>query len=374
MKILHLGYDHIGNPWLGGGGAYQMHEILSRLTPRHTVEVLRGSWPGCDRVCVKDGVIYRFSGPAFGRISSRVTYSLWAMLAAAKSDYDLLIDGLSAVSPTFAGFLARRTKIADVRLNPYEAIEKHPIMEPVVARMLNANIHRYDACVTLGKSLAHGLKTHIGNSVPISVVPPGVDRSLFRENRVERNFLLFLGRLDVEHKGLDDLLRAFGRVKKKHKEIRLVIAGDGPNRDEVNELISQNGLSSSVEMTGWVRGKRKAGLLSQCLLVCMPSRREGWGQVATEASACGTPVVGYDVTGLRDAITDGETGILVDAGDVKALGDAIDRLIAQDTLRSRMGKNARTMARQYTWEKSAKAYEEVCLQALHAHSYSRRRK
>ncbi len=368
MKILHLGYDHIGNPWLGGGGAYQMHEILRRLSRRHTVEVLRGSWPGCDRVCVKDGVRYRFAGPAYGRISSRLVYSVKSMLAAAQNDYDLLIDGVSAFSPTFAGTLGRQPTIADVRLNPFDAVDKYPIVGSVAATILYANIQRYDACVTLCNSLARAFKRAIGESLPISVVEPGVDRRLFDEITEEHNFVLFMGRLDVDHKGLDDLLRAYVRTRVKHEQTRLVIAGDGPDRKQVENLISREGLNNMVEMSGWVDGKKKAQLLAQSLCVCMPSRREGWGQVATEASACGTPVIGYDVTGLRDAIIDGETGILVETGDVDALSKAMNKLITQDELRRRMGKNARVRARQHTWEKSAKAYEKVCRQALRAHS------
>jgi glycosyltransferase involved in cell wall biosynthesis len=89
----------------------------------------------------------------------------------------------------------------------------------------------------------------------------------------------------------------------------------------------------------------------------LTSPKEGWGISILEAAACGTPTVASDAPGLRDAVRDGETGLLAPHGDVDALADRLERLLADADLRERMGAAARRFAENLGWDASARAVE-----------------
>jgi glycosyltransferase involved in cell wall biosynthesis len=360
MRILVLNYDHMRNPWVGGGGAYRLHRVFSYLSQWHEVTLVCGGWHGSSRCYVLDGVQYRLTVPAAGRLLSRLVYCAEAAIWAARGDYDLLVEGVSAFSATFAPVVSRRPTLADLGLNPFDAAGKYPRMAPLLRARLRHDLRYYDGTVALCASLARQLRAECPDIPDPAVVQPGVDRSFFDCNPVEEDYVLYLGRIDIDHKGLDHLLAAYARIQGAHPDMELVIAGAGPDEEKLRDLIGQNGLRERVKLAGWVEGREKVEILRKARLVCMPSRREGWGQVATEAAACGKPVLGYDVTGLKDSVADGETGLLVPSENVNALAAGMSRLLSDASLRHKLGRQARERARAFTWERTARAYEAVC--------------
>ena len=112
----------------------------------------------------------------------------------------------------------------------------------------------------------------------------------------------------------------------------LVVVGDGPLRDRVPGAV------------GFVPPSEVGGYLARAAVVACPSRREGYGVVARQAMAHGRPVVATSVGGLADAIVDGETGLLVRPGDVPALRAALEKLLADASLRDRLGTAGRARA------------------------------
>jgi glycosyltransferase involved in cell wall biosynthesis len=133
--------------------------------------------------------------------------------------------------------------------------------------------------------------------------------------------VLFAGRLSKE-KGILEFLEAT-------RGMRRVIVGDGPLRPHVPEAI------------GFVPPAELGPYYERAAVVCVPSRREGYGMVAREAMAYGRPVVATRAGGLLDAVVDGETGILVAPGDVEALAHALRTLLADEGRRARLGRGGR---------------------------------
>lgn len=109
---------------------------------------------------------------------------------------------------------------------------------------------------------------------------------------------------------------------------RLVIAGDGPDGETLRESLAP--LGHAVEFAGVLAHDRVIARMSECRMVVMPSSSEGVAKVALESLIAGTPVVGFDVGGISDAVTDGLTGVLVPAGDAEALGRACAALLEDD--------------------------------------------
>jgi glycosyltransferase involved in cell wall biosynthesis len=116
---------------------------------------------------------------------------------------------------------------------------------------------------------------------------------------------------------------------------------------------------NDVVFYGRVKNELKYELLSRSHLVLVPSIREGWSLAVTESNAMGTPVVGYDVPGLRDSVIDGETGILVKEKSPQHLAKAAINLLKNKSLLSKYSSNALNFSRQFSWDKTACAFDEI---------------
>lgn len=171
--------------------------------------------------------------------------------------------------------------------------------------------------------------------------------------------LLCLGRLARE-KGFDRVLRAFPAMHERFPDLQLIVAGDGPERQELETLAADLGVRSHVRFTGWVQREETRRLLNSATVVAIPSRTEGLPLVALEASIMGRPIVATRVGGLPEVVLDGATGMLVDGekpGDVAA---AVCALLADVARTVEMGNAARARARErFRWEDRVDAYDAL---------------
>jgi len=159
----------------------------------------------------------------------------------------------------------------------------------------------------------------------VRVIPSGVDVPRDVAEPADPPEVLYAGRLSAE-KGIRELVEATAGMN-------LVVAGDGPLRDEVPGAL------------GFVPHDELLGLYARASVVACPSHREGFGVVCAEAMAHGRPVVAGAVGGLLDLVVDGQTGLLVPPRDPVALRAALERLLADSALRHRLGVAGRDRAR-----------------------------
>jgi glycosyltransferase involved in cell wall biosynthesis len=165
----------------------------------------------------------------------------------------------------------------------------------------------------------------------VRVLPNGLDAPAAVGEPAEPPHVLYVGRLS-EEKGVLELVEATAGMPR-------VVVGDGPLRDRVPDAL------------GFVPHAELGPYYERAAVVCVPSRREGYGMVAREAMAHGRPVVATAVGGLADAVADGETGLLVPPGDPAALRAALERMLGDADLRRRLGAAARARAlERYSWE------------------------
>jgi glycosyltransferase involved in cell wall biosynthesis len=194
----------------------------------------------------------------------------------------------------------------------------------------------------------------------IAVIPNGIElerydpvearRSAWRERLgVPKDATLVggVGRLTAQ-KGFDDLIRAFAAIDRP--DAWLVIAGDGPDWEELREMARMFDVSSRVLIPGFVEDI--PGLLADLDLFVLSSRQEGHPMVMLEAMAMAVPIVATDIPGIDDTLTDGVEGRLVPPGDVAALADSMGVLINDPGTAARLGRNARKkVEREYTVER-----------------------
>lgn len=159
--------------------------------------------------------------------------------------------------------------------------------------------------------------------------------------RDRRPVLFASGRLNKE-KGFAQLIAAVEQVR---PAVHLVIAGDGHQRDALERLARGAGGGHRVTFPGWLPAERLAGWRAQAAIVAVPSMwPEPFGIVGLEAMAAGKPVVAFDAGGIREWLADGETGVLVPPGDVRAMTEAIGELLADPDRRALMGEAGRLRA------------------------------
>lgn len=189
----------------------------------------------------------------------------------------------------------------------------------------------------------------------IRVVHNGVEEPGPRADRCAEPLFVAVGRL-VEYKRIDLLLRLWERVRPVTGG-RLVIVGDGPERQRLRQLAGPD-----VEFTGHVSEAEKHRLLCAAWLLLHPSAVEGWGLVVTEAAARETPAIAFDVPGLRDSVVDGETGVL--ARGESSFAAAWCALALSSRRRESMGKAARDRAARYRWDRTVQQFRAVAAEAV----------
>jgi glycosyltransferase involved in cell wall biosynthesis len=160
--------------------------------------------------------------------------------------------------------------------------------------------------------------------------------------------------------GQDLLIKAVAELCREGFDIRLSLPGDGPENRYYRELTNRLGLSERVSFDGWISRDRLYAYIGGHHALVLPSRSEGFGVAALEASACGRAVIASRVGGLPETVTDGETGVLVDPGSVEALRSAIARLAEIPQELESMGRAGRRFVQEnFLWSRSIELMEEL---------------
>jgi glycosyltransferase involved in cell wall biosynthesis len=164
--------------------------------------------------------------------------------------------------------------------------------------------------------------------------PPGGDPVLLCSGRI------------VEDKGIDIAIRALKQIIEDCPDVRLLVVGDGPARENLENQARSLGLTGNVQFSGWVSPSAMHELTARASVVLVPSRLEGFGLVALEAALMARPVIASHVGGLPEVVEDGVSGLLFDPDDPAALADAIKLLVTHSALARSMGRAGRRRALQ----------------------------
>jgi glycosyltransferase involved in cell wall biosynthesis len=214
-------------------------------------------------------------------------------------------------------------------------------------------IYRRSRIVTLSTSAKQEIVERLGIPADrVTVSPPGVEaRFSPGGERSEVPLVVAVGRL-VPVKRFDLLIEALVAAKRHHPELTARIVGEGYERPSLEALIAARGASSWIELPGFIDDDRLVDLYRRAWLVASSSLREGWGMTVTEAGACGTPSVASRISGHRDAVVDGGSGLLF--SDRDELVAALDAALTDEVLRKRLGIGAAEHAARFSWDATAR--------------------
>jgi glycosyltransferase involved in cell wall biosynthesis len=147
------------------------------------------------------------------------------------------------------------------------------------------------------------------------------------------------------YKGVDQLLQAMAQLARRHPSLELVVVGRGDDLPRHQQLAAKLGLVDRVRFFDNISPAETAACYSRCDIFALPSTGEGFGFVFLEAMAFAKPVIGAAAGGVTDIIEDGQNGLLVPPRNLDHLIEAIDRLLANESLRSEMGRRGAELVR-----------------------------
>jgi glycosyltransferase involved in cell wall biosynthesis len=222
--------------------------------------------------------------------------------------------------------------------------------EALVKRVLNVA----DAVIVASRAVFNEAESLVRDVGKIHLTPNGVDTRRFNPNlngniirerfAIEDKQVIFTVRHHKPVYGISYLLLAAKLILDKRKDVAFIIGGDGPLLSYHKALARRLGISSFIFFTGRIPREEVPFYHVASDVVVVPSLQEAWGLVATEAMACGKPVVASRVGGLPDQVIDGYNGFLVSPRDPKALADRILYFLENPSEAKRMGLNGRRLA------------------------------
>lgn len=364
MRIIHADTDDIENP-LRGGQPVRTFEVNKRLAQSHKVTVFTATYSDAKRQAIRENIAYQRLGitiPRWG-LSSHLSYLNRLPAAVKRRPHDLVVEEFT---PPF-GFInlqhvTDKPVISIVQwffFDHWQARYKLPF-ESMMRKRAQQDAQR-NIIVQTNK-----MGDYFQDLLPqsnIVKVPCGINADAFSDTYTTGDYALFLGRLDTQHKGLDDLLFVWADLAKSGIRIPLWIVGAGKDETALRAQVTKFNIDDIVIFKGRLEGADKNIAIKQCRLLVMPSRQETFGITALEAMAMQKPVVAYDIDHLNELLQPAwSTGVPL--GDKKAFANAIATLWQSPVLCQEFGKQAYIAAKQYLWEEVAKKQLQVYLDVV----------
>lgn len=213
----------------------------------------------------------------------------------------------------------------------------------------------------------------------VTVIKPGTDPQKYHPIKVSDSFkrqyglenkriILSVGRL-IERKGIDMTISAMQDVVKEYPEAIYLVVGQGPFRSRLEALSYKLGVANHVRFAGRVADDKLLNFYNLCDLLIMASRTigekgdiEGFGIVFLEANACQKPVIGGLDGGMREAIENGVTGLLVNSSNPKEISTAIIKILSDKEYAGFMGVNGRKrVAEELNWKRTIEEFHRELL-------------
>ncbi len=342
-----------------GGIEHRMHKLAKELASRgHDVTILTGQLP--DTKLEEESP----DGYHIKRLPSRLYNVYNPPYISSKG----VLEALEELDADIVNCNYRWAPSYNKALDAYKGVKIHTVHNTWhegtgIAKMASAvndemfwkKMLRFDRIVTVNNGIREDLISRGAPAEKVYTIPTcgHVKPYVMRD---EGDFILSLGRL-VKVKGIRYLLEAMKEV-----DCKLLICGKGPEEKRLKNQAKRLGLDDKVEFLGYVSEERKEELMGTCKMLVMPSLYEAFGMVAVEVMAQRRPIIATNVNGLPETV--GEGGILVDPADPKALADAINGLLSNESLRMDLGMKARAQAEYYDWSNHIDGYEKFLMDTV----------
>jgi glycosyltransferase involved in cell wall biosynthesis len=353
MRILWFNWRDIKHPEAGGAEVLT-HEVMLRLARMgYNMTLFCPSFPNALKKEIIDGVeIIRSGGKYTVYKKAKQFYKM------NRDHYDFIIDEINVkpfLSTQIIGSKPILALFHQLVLEEWFYETRFPLNYLCYYYLERKWLSSYKdiPTATVSRSSEQALKEYGFNRV--FILPMGLSVKPLEkvEEKESLPTIIFIGRLK-RHKLPDHALRAFSLIKEEFPDSKMWIIGDGLMRNQLERMNIKD-----VTFYGHVKNELKYDLLRKAHILLMPSVREGWGLVVTEANAMGTPVVAYDVPGLRDSVIDGKTGVLVKDNSPQKLAHRTISLLTDRALLKKYSANALAFSTQFSWENTTAAFDKI---------------
>jgi len=185
------------------------------------------------------------------------------------------------------------------------------------------------------------------------------DEFRIRKEYNQRDSLIgYVGRLSRE-KGILNFIHAIPSLSSHFHDLRFLIAGEGPLREDVERYLKEEDLEDRVRMVGWIEHEDLPRYLNDLRLVVIPSYTEGLPNVMLEAMACGTPVLATDVGAIPDVIKEGETGFILPDNSPESISERIMDVISSPCLSTVSEKALEQVHERFSYEKAVQGWRDM---------------
>lgn len=369
MDILILNWKDIKNPDAGGAEIIAF-ELARRLAKEgHKVTF----FSRCFKNCLKEEIV---DGVEIIRRGNKFTVYLWAYFyyKSLQKKPHKVIDMINTICWQTPLYVDKSRRIAYVNQLAKEVLF-YEFFWPLsfIAYFLEKfeySTYINTKFICYSKSTKEDLVLFGIKEQNISLFPLGMDHDRYKKNgkKSSNPLFIFVARL-VKMKRGDLCIKAMKKVIKKYTGASLHILGNGPDEKRLQKLVIKEDLDKNIKFINKNnffidKNKKdlKVKLMQEAWALILPSIKEGWGMVITEAGACGTPAIVSDVTGLRDSVVDGKTGLILskNPSDIE-LYETIIRVIEDSTLRQSISQGAYEFSKKFNWNTSYSSFKKLIL-------------
>jgi cellulose synthase/poly-beta-1,6-N-acetylglucosamine synthase-like glycosyltransferase/glycosyltransferase involved in cell wall biosynthesis/O-antigen/teichoic acid export membrane protein/peptidoglycan/xylan/chitin deacetylase (PgdA/CDA1 family) len=360
-RILIFNWRDMKHAFAGGAELYI--ETLARQWARdgHSVTLFTGTDAKCKPNETVEGVhIIRRGGFYTVYICAILYY-----FAQLRGKYDVIIDcenGIPFFTPLFA-----KEKVYCLVHHIHQDVFRQSLAAPLafiamsLEKYLMPVVYRNCSFITVSESSKLDMEALAITRRKIHVINPGADLHFLTPGIKNIDPLVaYVGRLK-EYKSIDVLITAFSAVVAKVPRAKLIIAGEGDDKERLEGLAHKLKLEKSIVFPGRISDEAKRELLQEAWVLVNPSLMEGWGITTIEANACGTPVIAANVPGLRDSVMDGKTGILVAHGKPALLSKTIIQILEDNLFRQKLSAQAIAFAQKFSWEACGRTFVDIIM-------------
>jgi glycosyltransferase involved in cell wall biosynthesis len=352
-KILLLNWRDVRNP-LAGGAETHVWEVFRRIAQQGVnIGAICARYPGCLQEENVEGIrVWRHGGALMYSLVLPLSYHRVCRMY----EPDLVIDFMNKL-PLFSPLFTHKPLACFVHhlfgdAGPLEFPQPIPFIlkqaEALVPRIYRGIPFLVGSESTREELIALGISKD-----QTSVLPYGVDVESYKPSEKSLTpLLLYVGRLK-RYKGIDHVLRVMPNLINRFPDLSFSIVGNGDMRGEWEALSESLGIANHVIFHGYVSEEEKRRLYATAWAMVFPSLKEGFGLTVPEAALSGTFTVGYDVPGLRDAIENGQTGVLIPYGNLDLLESTLTNILSDGELRDHLSSAARQRYLSFSWSHAA---------------------
>lgn len=281
-----------------------------------------------------------FAGKYFDSISIAS-----AILMHKKKDYNLMHchtmfpDGLTGM---ILSIITGKPFIVTIHGSEIMFIDEHPI-DRMLAKII---LMRAKSVISVSGLMKEKILRLTKNKSNVSVIRNGIKEEFPIEEK--EKMILFAGKL-IPVKDPEMLIEAFSVFLKKNPDFKLVMAGDGILREKIQKKIRDLNIENRVELTGYLEREEIKRFFARASILAITSRSEGFPTVIYESMSSGTPIVSFDVGGVKEAVRNGENGFIVKKRTAEEFALFIDKAVKATWNRD----NIRKEAEEYLWERLA---------------------